>query len=252
MVFCTAEPEQDLVLIQRNVRWLEQTQIQNGDGRGGWSYPGMDPDNSNSQFALLGLHEAERAGVKVSAATWRAGGRLLAANQNPDGSWGYNSSRRSGTGSMTCAGIAALVITRGRVTPGDAAVIDGQVHCCRRRPAEDDALPRALAWLGRSFSVQRNPGGGGFGAQWRYYYLYGVERVGRMTAHRFIGGHDWYREGAEQLLRDQDGLNGSWKGQGHSRKQPADRHQSGTAVSVQRTAAGCRCQGQTRTGRGLE
>jgi hypothetical protein len=220
MVFCAAEPAKDMVLIQRNVRWLEQTQIQDGDGRGAWSYPGMDPDNSNSQFALLGLHEAERVGVKVRDATWRLAADYWQRTQNPDGSWGYNKSRPNGTGSMICAGIAGLVITRGRVTRGDAAVIDGQVNCCMRRQAEDDALPRALAWLGRSFSVQRNPGGGSFGAMGRYYYLYGVERVGRMTAHRFIGGHDWYREGAAQLLRDQDGLNGSWKGHGYREDNP--------------------------------
>ena len=40
----------------------------------------------------------------------------------------------------------------------------------------------------------------------------GLERVGRLTARRFIGGHDWYREGVEFLVREQDQLAGFWKG----------------------------------------
>jgi len=60
MVFCEAEPRSDLPLIQRNVNWLESIQQPGGQ----WSYaapPGGD--NSNSQFAILALHEAERAGA---------------------------------------------------------------------------------------------------------------------------------------------------------------------------------------------
>src|SRR3989339_323413 len=34
MVFCKAEPVRDLVLIQRNARWLERIQIQEGRGKG--------------------------------------------------------------------------------------------------------------------------------------------------------------------------------------------------------------------------
>ena len=41
------------------------------------------------------------------------------------------------------------------------------------------------------------------GHVWHYYYLYGLERVGRLSARRLIGEHDWYREGAEYLVRQQ-------------------------------------------------
>jgi hypothetical protein len=53
-----------------------------------------------------------------------------------------------------------------------------------------------------------------------YYYLYGVERVGRMTARRFIGKHDWYREGADMLVRHQDHLSSFWKGTGNAENNP--------------------------------
>ena len=52
------------------------------------------------------------------------------------------------------------------------------------------------------------------------YYLYGVERTGRMTARRFIGKHDWYREGADMLVRNQDHLSSFWRGTGNAENNP--------------------------------
>ncbi|NIP70129.1 MAG: prenyltransferase, partial [Planctomycetales bacterium] len=72
MVLCAAEPAIDVNLINQNVRWLESKQILRGPNTGAWAYPDQGTgDNSNSQFALLALHEAERVGVTVSARTWR-------------------------------------------------------------------------------------------------------------------------------------------------------------------------------------
>jgi hypothetical protein len=41
-----------------------------------------------------------------------------------------------------------------------------------------------------------------------------LERVGRLSGRRFIGEHDWYREGAELLVREQDKFLGYWRGTG--------------------------------------
>ena len=35
---------------------------------------------------------------------------------------------------------------------------------------------------------------------WLLYYLYGMERAGRLSGQRFFGDHDWYREVAEYLV----------------------------------------------------
>ncbi|HQU45699.1 MAG TPA: DUF4159 domain-containing protein, partial [Pirellulales bacterium] len=43
---------------------------------------------------------------------------------------------------------------------------------------------------------------------------------GRLTNQRLIGGHDWYREGAELLVSMQDELSGYWKGTGHAEDDP--------------------------------
>lgn len=207
MVFCRAEPDRDRAQILENVRWFEKTQVKTPPGEGGWSYPGIAPDNSNSQFALLALHEAERIGVSASDETWNAARQYWENCQNADGSWGY---RRSvpGTGSMTCAGIAALIITSQMVHQADARVDGENIDCCRRATADNDRIRRGLDWLARHFSVSANPQEDA----WLYYYLYGLERVGRLSSQRFIGGHDWYREGAAHLLELKSGRAGGASG----------------------------------------
>jgi hypothetical protein len=217
MVFCAAEPSTNLALIKRNAQWLEDNQKRTGQYLGAWAYPEAEGDNSNSQFALLALHEAERVGVKVSDRTWELAHKYWLDNQNSNGSWGYKP-QTGGTGSMTCAGIAALVITSDRLNRGDAEADGDRISCCGQQK-DNGPLDRALNWMGRNFSVHTNPGARG--AQgWLYYYLYGVERTGRLTNQRLLGGHDWYREGAELLVSLQDGLSGYWKGTGHAEDDP--------------------------------
>lgn len=210
MVFCAAEPKKDLLMIQENVRFLEQQQIAGGERKGAWGYPSGPGDNSNSQFALLALYEAERVGVAVKQQTWRRAYDYWTAAQMPDGSFSYMKGEQlPGTASMTCAGIGALVITSGEVHAGDATATGGQVQCCGNQ-TNDDAIERALAWLARNFQVDSNAGESN--NKWLLYYLYGVERAGRLTARRFIGEHDWYREGAEFLLKHQNKVGGgSWQ-----------------------------------------
>ena len=214
-VFCRAGPSKYRLLIDRNVKWLEKIQITNGPRKGAWSYPGQagGGDNSNSQFALLALHEAYRVGVVVRPQTWRLAKEYWEGCQNPDGSWGYWKGR-PGTGSMTCAGIASMIIVNDKVYPTDAKVVGGRVHCCNRSELEDDHVRSAVGWLSRNFRVTANPGP--YPKQWGLYYLYGLERVGRLTAQRFIGRHDWYREGADYLANDEIAGANYWRGIGHA------------------------------------
>ena len=152
MVFARAEPQKDMILINRNVKWLESMQIMQGAYKGAWSYPGQDEgDNSNSQFAVLALHEAERAGVSVSDKTWRLAQSYWENCQNPDGSWGYKKNI-FGTGSMTCAGITSLVITADAVGQPDAKLSGNKIQCCGGGENDsEDRLNRAMKWLGRQF-----------------------------------------------------------------------------------------------------
>ncbi len=213
MVLCQAEPKNDLLLISENVKWLQRAQIKSGQMAGAWSYPSAGGDNSNSQFALLALHEAERVGVTVSDQTWRMAKAYWESGQNPDGSWGYHKRAGKGTGSMTCAGISSLIITSDKVRQSNAKAEGDRIRCCLKSADDNERIERGLDWLGKHFSVSHNPGLGGR-QNWALYYLYGVERVGRLTSRRFIGGHDWYREGADWLVKHQIGMSGFWKGVG--------------------------------------
>ncbi len=207
MVFCTADPKGSILQIRQNVKWLENTQIKEGERAGAWSYPNPGTnrgDNSNTQFAMLALYEAERVGVPVNDAVWSRSLEHWKKQQNPDGSWGYEAGYQ-GTGSMTNAGIASMIIALGEVSAGDAKVQGDQLLCCGQQQS-NEPVENGLAWLARNFSVYRNPGPG---SVWLFYYLYGLERTGRMTARRFIGDHDWYREGAKMLVKEQL-LTGAW------------------------------------------
>ena len=210
MALAMLTPEADAAILARNVAWLEEGQVRAGPGAGSWSYKqtpgGGIGDNSNTQFALLALHEAARAGIAVREETWVRSQQYWASCANADGSWGY-SGRSPGTGSMTCAGITSIWITAEHVGTPDARAAQATVSCCGGGQSPQ-LLERGLDWLGRRFSVTQNPGTGG--DTWLYYYLYGLERVGRFTARRYIGEHDWYREGAGMFVDAQDQLSGQF------------------------------------------
>ena len=96
MVLCAAEPDKDLFQqIGPNAAWLFDAQRKQGPSNGAWGYrkDGNQADNSNSQFALLALYEAERAGIKVPETTWRRALDYWKGQQKADGSFGYGMSR---------------------------------------------------------------------------------------------------------------------------------------------------------------
>ena len=216
IVLCTAEPETSGVRIGENVAWLQAAQRKNGGAKGSWSYgmnnPGQE-DPSNAQFALLALYEADRAGFAVKDSTWNLAKDYWQRTQHADGSFAYGAGQPS-TGSMTCAGIGSLIIASGQVNALDAKINGEQVQCCGGDEETDDSIERALEWLGKNFSVRSNPSSErrkqGV-SRYTYYYLYALERVGRLAGRRFIGQHDWYREGVEVLLERQDRLSGFWQ-----------------------------------------
>ena len=202
MVFAKAEPKRDLLLIQRNVKRLQDAQLPNGS----WTYqvvppppPGEYGDPSNSQFATLALYMAEQVGAETSSTTWQKIYRYWTTIQNKDGSWGYFTKFEvGGTGSMTCAGIASMVMAGDVVRAQSAKVEGGTIECCLPVEEEENQVTRGLRWLAMNFTVRKNPGQ--LQDVYGLYYLYALERAGRLTAHRFIGPHDWYREGADFLV----------------------------------------------------
>ncbi|MCY3020488.1 MAG: DUF4159 domain-containing protein [Planctomycetota bacterium] len=173
---------------ERMAHALQNRQSPNG----GWG------DNSRTQFALLGLKAAQDLGVRVPPDVFKRARRYVEGGQLPDGSWGYTpgeaASRR---GSMTAAGITSLFIINEQATKESVV--------CGAAPS-DARIQKALGWLGERFTVRANPGCSAH----HFYYLYALERIGVLTGQKYIGGHDWYREGAQFLVGCQS-PDGTWR-----------------------------------------
>jgi hypothetical protein len=146
---------------------------------------GKDGDNSATQFAALGLRSASRCGFKAPAESWTRLATETRRRQCVDGGWAYENSGGS-YGSMTCAGICTLSIARHELGEAD--------------PAADEAIERGLAWLVENFAVAQNPR---YERMYQYYYLYSLERVGRLLDTEFIGPNEWYPLGAKFLVEAQ-------------------------------------------------
>ena len=224
MVYCLGEPD-NIGRIRECVNYLVETQVERGGrrgGGGGWPYTrvGGRPDSSNSQFALLALHEASLLGIKVDQRVWRDARWYWEEDvRHRNGGFFYTSAHPSVSGSMTCAGMSSLIIIDENL-PKQVPFENGRVVCC----GENDRLEyveSASDWLGKHFSVRRNPTQGALSfSRNTLYFLYGLERAARLSGQRYFGEHDWYREGAEFLALSQRG-DGSWRSSaGHGENDP--------------------------------
>lgn len=203
MVLAQADPARLRRELAAAADWLVAAQGPTGL----WGYTGQGErfDHSNSQFALLGLHAAAQAGIRIPPAVWQRAQRRVLETQNGDGGWCYQSGAES-YGSMTAAGVADLLILAGRPQQGQERGFHGGAapNCGKYRASR--GLLRGLAWLSRHFRVDVNPRRD---SQWHYYWLYSLERCGMLSGQRYFGVHDWYRAGAAYLVRAQ-GADGLW------------------------------------------
>lgn len=189
----------------------------------GWDYPGMNRgDLSNTQVAALGLRAAHAAGLDLPRSIWGElaqatlryqekpvevpGAGALAKEKRRMAGFGYEPGWAA-SASMTTAGLSILGILG-----EDPGRVD---HRFEAEIAEARQL--ALNWLEQHYSVAGNPAGE---AGWHFYYLYGLERVGALFGLTRIAGHDWYTEGAAQLLLEQRD-DGGWRTDGRASWPPA-------------------------------
>jgi hypothetical protein len=218
MVYAAAEPERDRQRIVANVEWLERSQHKDPRRElwaGNWTYTdvrAMPGDNSNTQYALLGLNAASEVGVRVRPEVWGLARAYFEVYQNRDGGWSYTPRHKQSTASMTCAGISSLIICGSRRFQTLEHLQDDKIRQCGEG-GFDLYLNRAIDWLAKHFDVQQNIG---HGQQYKLYYLYGLERAGRLAGIRFFGQNDWYRKGALELVRQQNKLTGFWSGPGEN------------------------------------
>ena len=164
---------------------------------------GNNYDNSNSQYAALGLRACWEAGIILpeqviyKARQWwvesqhppEDGGEVNAVasggEARPRG-WNYKApgERGSPTPAMTAGAIGAVVIY-------DAML--------KKNWKRDPVANSGVAWMAKKFRPSAN----------NLYYMYAVERAGMLYQTDTFGTHDWYIEGAKVILKAQKG-NGSW------------------------------------------
>lgn len=198
-----------------------------------WHYgPSQSWDNSNTQYALLGLYGALLCGIEVPAQVWPAAANhwlQVKAVDGPSGALdlvlqsdlGKSRTRAGGsaklqpvgwsyqqggppTGSMTTAGISGLTVC--------ASAMRMQKRGNPKLLKEiDTALRGSFLWFERNLTVRHNPGPRHAWGGWFHYYLYGLERACELNQVALLGGRDWYFEGAMQLLSSQN-ADGSWGG----------------------------------------
>jgi hypothetical protein len=233
MAFAAADPQGKKYRedIKRDVEWLMKIQSHNG----GWSYNASKNrgDGSNTQFAILALHEASRIGVRVPEREWKEMEKYwLESIEKKSGGFAYYPGSSGPRGSMTCAGISSWIIIQENLADPLAKINGDFAKCCSQDKGME-VVDNAIAWLTRFYTVEKNPGLSGGTV---LYYLYGLERAGRLSGRRFIGPNDWYRDGAKRLLFIQS-EEGWWKTRnGHGEREPA----VGTALALLFLAKGKR------------
>lgn len=179
--------------IQANADWLMDKSIRKGGKLQGWSYQANTiADNSNTHFAVMGLHAAAQAGAKVDEKIWRELRDYFAATQQADGGWIYhNAGARQTTRTMTTAALLGLAV---------AAKYDEQAK------GPDPAFEKGMAAL---LGENKFHDGKSIG-----YELFTEAELGRaLGSNEFKAGKRgkaWYREGAGRLVKAQQ-EDGSFK-----------------------------------------
>ena len=201
--------------LKADTLWLCTAQLPGG----GWDYKmpqGQRFDFSNTQMAILALREAALAGIEIPDAVWQRTQRLYTEKKQADGSWNYGDPGNAhiggtvpGYGSMTAAGLASIFITGDNLDLNSGCPCRGTVSNKTRGGDVDRLEELALAWLSKNFKPDGNPKAPDGDGWNRNYWLYGVERVGIAAGYKYFGDHNWYKEGAEWLLKNQ-APDGSW------------------------------------------
>ena len=206
--------------------------VQNANGS--WDYRDRSyGDTSISQYAVLGLWEAENAGVVIPPAVWDRAAQFFLSTQAAGGGWTYHRDEGSqgDTISMTAAGVGSLLICERQLAPYRAAVkvvnplltpLDQEGERKKYSPSTstrtiNQSVQLGLNWLAANFTTA-NPTLIGHSP---YYALYGIERLSALADLATLGRLDWFAEGRAYLARTQgasgnfsssygDGPNTSW------------------------------------------
>lgn len=167
-------------------------------------------DNSNTQFAILGLWVAQRYGVQARSALLSTE-QYFRSTQADDGSWSYDTYSPKNRDSMTCAGLMSLAMrygvssSQGRDIRPDHPI---SIH--------DAAIHRGLRYLAQSLDKNTISVVGkrihGVEARYPLYFLWSLERMAVIYDLQKIGAREWYPWAAQMLVETQL-RDGRWSGE---------------------------------------
>ena len=249
------DPDRDRDAMRALLGYVEQTQ----QGFGAWFYPDKVEagtanfgDTSITQYALLGLWTAERAGLDVDRDRWSRVARWQLATRLKGGGFAYHPTGAPGDEerlTMTAAGGCNLLLAA-RYLHGEKAAAAAEKEAAAAEAAED----AADAALAAKYKALKRPGAAAAGAAdapaekektdapsassltgaaaaaadrvgprlifegnqpYPYYLLYTCERLGALSGKREFGGVDWYAVGSDWLVETAD-ADGRWSGYGRS------------------------------------
>jgi hypothetical protein len=158
-------------------------------------------DNSNSQYAALGLKACAAGACEIESAAVSRAIEWWERSQVKGGGWSYHGEGvyqepLGSYGSMTAGAVSSLIMLK-QIKNSD--------------PKLSPAVTRGLSWLADNFTVERNAKAPPDREEWLHYYLYALERVGDLLPTEKIGRRSWYAIGATFLIQTQK-PSGLWEG----------------------------------------
>jgi hypothetical protein len=166
-------------------------------------------DNSNSQYAALGIRACFNAGVEfdpkiiLKAAEWWE--KCQQKSKDAAG-WGYCHKGQYSNGNLTVQGDDPY----GSMTAGGLGSLCIYRWILKQDYKRDKSVVGACNWMASNLKFPENPKYSDT-KRWVYYWIYAIERAGMIYGTEKFGSHEWYPEGAEWLLKEQK-ENGSWVG----------------------------------------
>jgi len=179
-------------------------------------------DNSNTQYAALGLRACHEAGIKFPREAL-----ALARKWWVDCQHGGDKDKKVATGKITadprgwCYDVKDGHPAYGSMTAGAVGSVAIMDYLLDIDWKKDPAVASGMAWLTVHYTVTENYGPpqerAAGTAEFYYYYLYALERAGILAGTEVLGGHKWYLEGAKILVEAQ-AADGSWQHAGEWNK----------------------------------
>ena len=218
LALATLDPVAQRDKIAAAAQFLLNHQYPNGC----WDYSGRGQgDTSISQYALLGLWEAENAGIPVPPSAWDRAATFMLTTQRPSGGWVYHPGESAEeTLSTTAAGVGSVLICARQLAPYRVPervkhpLLIPLVPEGERKRFTPEASPQrmgnairsGIAWIGSNFNLA-----GPVAGHSPYYGLYGIERIGALADAETLGRVNWFDEGRRYIQSTQQ-AGGSFNG----------------------------------------